>query len=341
MTSLVGLTFRTVASSKMSGNPLLTVSSAVDYGRKPLVHRAVIVGGGLGGLSAAIQLRKIGIDAHVYDKYQRLSGGEGTMISIFPNGCKVLYHADPVILDKEKETAVVHFRKGDETISVNAPLVIGADGIHSITRNILFGAIPPRDNGRTMWRAVIDRSLCTHEALVIGTLASMQNGRTTFIINGVRDKLYWAFSVTDESTEGGTRIRSRDKEEAKERLLKYFEGWDVATHIIQVTDPELILERRVLDVPVLPKWSSGRVVLLGDAVHAVTPSYGQGANLAFEDGLELAKQLATSYDLRNAFEAYERARIPRASIISQKSQSLGTRPTDEFYNWLYTDVPEV
>ncbi|XP_057866511.1 uncharacterized protein LOC131073985 isoform X1 [Cryptomeria japonica] len=408
--------------SLSAGVPSMAVSSTSKSDRKPLVERAVIVGGGLGGLSAAIQLRKMGIDAHVYDKYQRLSGGEGTMISIFPNGCKVLNHADPIILDKMKEVgkidmlslgvtpqgdrvsewrlsshmeetygqpliailwqdalkiladalpeeckhtgyecfnisqgeegATVHFKREDETISIEAPLIIGADGIHSTTRKILFGAVEPRDNGRTMWRAVIDRSLCSHKALVTGTLASMQNGRTTFIINGVKDKLYWALSVTDECTQGETKIRSRSKEEAKERLLKYFEGWDVATHVIQATDPEFILERRVLDVPVLPKWSCGHVILLGanqglpifhhlsDAAHAVTPSYGQGANLAFEDGLELAKQLTISSDLRSAFEAYEKARIPRASIISEKSQSIGVRPTDEFYNWLYTAVPE-
>lgn len=379
--------------------------------RPPLVDKAVIVGGGLGGLAAAIQLRKIGVDAHVYDKYQRLSGGEGTLISVCPNGCKVLHHANPIILDKMKEAgktdmpscainpqgerisewnlsshmeelygqpliaifwqdalrilsdslpedckhtgyecvnisqgeegAIVHFRKGDETVTIEAPLVIAADGVHSTIRRVLFGGITPRDNGRTMWRAIIDGKLCSHKALTMGSFATLQNGRTVFLVNGVQGKLYWAFSVTDEVTQGEARNRSRDQKEAKERLLKYYEGWDVATDIIQATNPELILERRVIDVPVLPKWSCGHVVLLGDAAHAVTPSFGQGANLAFEDGLELAKQLVTSSDLRSAFEAYEKARIPRASIISEKSQSMGVRQTDEFYNWLYTAVPEV
>eukprot|EP01018_Ginkgo_biloba_P018297 Gb_24102 [translate_table: standard] len=257
-----------------------------------------------------------------------------------PNDCKHTGY-DCFDISQEEEGAIAHFRKGDETVSIKAPLVIGADGIHSTVRSVLFGAIKPRDNGRTMWRAVIDGNLCSHKALTIGSLASLQNGHTTFIINGVQQKLYWAFSVTDESTNGEAKIRSRNPEEAKERLLKYFEGWDIATHLIQATDPELILERRVLDVPVLSKWSCGHVVLLGDAAHAVTPSYGQGANLAFEDGMELAKQLATSTDLRSALEAYEKARLPRATIISEQSQSLGVRPTDEFYNWLYTAVPDV
>ncbi|XP_057866515.1 uncharacterized protein LOC131073985 isoform X3 [Cryptomeria japonica] len=372
--------------SLSAGVPSMAVSSTSKSDRKPLVERAVIVGGGLGGLSAAIQLRKMGIDAHMKEvgKIDMLSLGvtpQGDRVSewrlsshmeetygqpliaiLWQDALKILADALPeeckhtgyecFNISQGEEGATVHFKREDETISIEAPLIIGADGIHSTTRKILFGAVEPRDNGRTMWRAVIDRSLCSHKALVTGTLASMQNGRTTFIINGVKDKLYWALSVTDECTQGETKIRSRSKEEAKERLLKYFEGWDVATHVIQATDPEFILERRVLDVPVLPKWSCGHVILLGanqglpifhhlsDAAHAVTPSYGQGANLAFEDGLELAKQLTISSDLRSAFEAYEKARIPRASIISEKSQSIGVRPTDEFYNWLYTAVPE-
>jgi hypothetical protein len=49
----------------------------------------------------------------------------------------------------------------DVTLWEQAPLVIGADGIHSVVRSKLFGSIPPRDNGRTMWRALIDEDLCS------------------------------------------------------------------------------------------------------------------------------------------------------------------------------------
>lgn len=198
----------------------------------------------------------------------------------------------------------------------------------------------------------------------MGTITAMKNGRTMFVINGVHGKLYWAYSLTDESTDGRAKVRSRNPEEAKARLREEFKGWELALQILEVTDPELILERRVLDLPVLPKWISGRVALLGgtsknfvfscpfhvecgilnfedavntlqmkeqfsfsywrsfkfplcrcllasivikqypnftDAAHAVTPALGQGANLAFEDGLELALQLSSASDLRYVF----------------------------------------
>ncbi|CAK9226843.1 unnamed protein product [Sphagnum jensenii] len=375
---------------------------------KPVVDKAVIVGGGLGGLAAAIQLRKIGIDVQVYERNMRMSGGEGALITLFPNGCQVLNMADPQIMAKIREAgiadkvacivdpkngeqesswelnermektygqpsvavlwqnvlnilseavpddckymgyecldvsqdeqeATVHFKRGDEFISVKAPLVIGADGIHSIIRSKLFGLTPPRDNGRTMWRAVIDEHLCSDLALKVGTISATGNGRTIFIINGVGGKLYWAYSLTDESTDGRSKVRSKDAAEMKARLKQEFKGWDLALKILEATDADLILERRVLDIPVLKEWSRGRVVLLGDAVHAVTPALGQGANLAFEDGLELALQLSSASDLRSALEAYEKRRITRAKLVSERTQS--TQRPQSFYDWLYTAIP--
>jgi salicylate hydroxylase len=153
---------------------------------------------------------------------------------------------------------MVEFLFGDQ-----APLVIGADGIHSIIRSKLFGLTPPRDNGRTMWRAVIDEHLCSDLALKVGTISATGNGRTIFIINGVGGKLYWAYSLTDESTDGRSKVRSKDAAEMKARLKQEFKGWDLALKILEATDADLILERRVLDIPVLKEWSRGRVVLLG------------------------------------------------------------------------------
>ncbi|KAG0589666.1 hypothetical protein M758_1G036300 [Ceratodon purpureus] len=390
----------------------VSCSMASDAPAKPLVDRVVIVGGGLGGLAAAIQLRKVGIDAQVYERGGRLTGGEGTLLSLFPNGCKSLNQADPTLVNKvreagradgpalminpvsgdllgswalsermektygqpviailwrnllkilsdtlpdeckhfgyecldvtqDEEGATVHFKKDDETVSIKAPLVLGADGIRSVVRSKTFGDMTPRDNGRTMWRAVIDASLCDHPALRVGTITAVEKGKTMFVINGVGDKLYWAYSLTDESTDGRAKVRSKNLEEAKERLRTEFQGWDLALHILEATDPELILERRVLDLPVLTKWTNGRVAVLGDAAHAVTPALGQGANLAFEDGLELAIQLTTASDLSSALKTYEERRIPRAQIVSARTRATGVAHPQSFYDWLYNETPSI
>ncbi|KAJ7298889.1 hypothetical protein O6H91_Y371200 [Diphasiastrum complanatum] len=222
---------------------------------------------------------------------------------------------------------------------MQAPLVIGADGIHSVVRSSLFGPIKPRDNGRTMWRAVIESNLCTHKLLDTGTIATTANGRTLFVVNGVHGKLYWAFSLTDESSDGRAKLRSKSPLEMKERLLEEFKDWELATHILQATDPNLILERRVLDMPVLHQWTKGNCTLLGDAAHAVTPALGQGANLAFEDGCELAFQLSSSPDLRTALGRYEDGRRARAIRVAEQSQSSVGNRSQDFYDWLYTYNP--
>jgi hypothetical protein len=69
--------------------------------------------------------------------------------------------------------------------------------------------------------------------------------------------------LTDESTDGRSKVRSKDAAEMKARLKQEFKGWDLALKILEATDADLILERRVLDIPVLKEWSRGRVVLLG------------------------------------------------------------------------------
>ncbi|CAK9857825.1 unnamed protein product [Sphagnum jensenii] len=346
----------------------------MDAIRKPVVDKAVIVGGGLGGLAAAIQLRKVGIDAQVYERSTRLSGGEGTIISVCPNGCRALCKADPEILAKlviclQRYTDTGGRRSGEQLTSLEmiehmeetygqpvisilwknalnilsealdddckhmgyecldvlqAPLVIGADGIHSVIRSKVFDPTPPCD---PIWRAVIDEHLCSDLGFKVGSMLAVGNGRGMFVTNGVHGKLYWAFSVTDESTDGRIKVRSKDSAESKARLRQELKGWDVALNILEATDAELILERRVLDLPLLPEWTCGQFALLGDAAHAVMPWMGQGANLAFEDGFELALQLSSASNLRFS------------SLLIYLMWGKTTGFPQSFYDFLYREAP--
>ncbi|CAK9191846.1 unnamed protein product [Sphagnum troendelagicum] len=70
----------------------------------------------------------------------------------------------------------------------------------------------------------------------------------------------------------------------------------------------------------------------------MTPQIAQGANLAFEDGLELALQLSSASDLRCALEAYEKRQIPRAELVCEHSAQGGPIP-ESFIDWLYSEVP--
>ncbi|CAI7746129.1 unnamed protein product [Closterium sp. NIES-54] len=104
-------------------------------------------------------------------------------------------------------------------------------------------------------------------------------------------KLFWACTLIDSADPTVSSARSKGGEEVREKILRAFEGWDVVEQVVKATPPDLILERRVLDLPPLPFWVKGRTALLGDAAHAVTPGLGQGANLAFEDAAQLVECL--------------------------------------------------
>ena len=77
-----------------------------------------------------------------------------------------------------------------------------------------------------------------------------------------------------------------------------------------------IIAHNIFDVRSLPRWHDGRVILIGDAAHAVSPNAGQGASLALEDAMYLAKLLRDCPgDYRTAFERFEQARKPRVERI--------------------------
>lgn len=93
--------------------------------------------------------------------------------------------------------------------------------------------------------------------------------------------------------------------------------------VIAATPAEAILYNDIYDFSPLPQWRRGRVVLLGDAVHATTPNLGQGACMAVESSLALARCLADGKDLRSSLRRYESERMPRTAWITRRSYRLG------------------
>jgi 2-polyprenyl-6-methoxyphenol hydroxylase-like FAD-dependent oxidoreductase len=86
------------------------------------------------------------------------------------------------------------------------------------------------------------------------------------------------------------------------------------SEVIAATEP-LLGPWRIHELVAMPRWSAGRVCLLGDAAHAMSPSAGQGASLALEDALVLAQCLRDVGDARAAFRLFEALRRPRVEAI--------------------------
>jgi 2-polyprenyl-6-methoxyphenol hydroxylase-like FAD-dependent oxidoreductase len=103
--------------------------------------------------------------------------------------------------------------------------------------------------------------------------------------------------------------------------LRRFSGWHepIAT-VAEAAAESAILRNDVYYLDPLPRWSQGRLVLVGDAAHATTPGVGQGAAQAIEDAVVLADRLAGGGDLRGALGEYESIRRPRAEAVLKMSR---------------------
>jgi 2-polyprenyl-6-methoxyphenol hydroxylase-like FAD-dependent oxidoreductase len=110
----------------------------------------------------------------------------------------------------------------------------------------------------------------------------------------------------------------------KAELLHRFQGWHHPIRaLLERTEESAILRNDLHDHDPLRRWSAGRVTLLGDAAHPTTPNLGQGACMAIEDAVVLARCLKETGDLAAALAAYEARRKPRTSAITLRSRRLG------------------
>ncbi|MCE7080925.1 FAD-dependent monooxygenase [Streptomyces sp. ST2-7A] len=195
----------------------------------------------------------------------------------------------------------------------SADVVVGADGVRSTVRGALWPtARGPRYAGYTAWRMVVDEPVDT------GAAGETIGRGERFGVVPLRDGRIYAFA-TARVPEGA---RAPDGERAE--LLRRFGGWhDPVPRLLAAAREETILRHDIHDLPALPRYARGRVVLLGDAAHAMTPNLGQGANQALEDAVTLAALLDTRPDPEEATAAYDAERRPRARRVVALSRRAG------------------
>jgi 2-polyprenyl-6-methoxyphenol hydroxylase-like FAD-dependent oxidoreductase len=225
--------------------------------------------------------------------------------------------------------AVQGYRNDGELVRVSlsdgstlgADLLVAADGIRSAIRQHLLGDGPPQYRGYTSVRGRTLGSRLYPQALVA-------NGRgiQLFVAPVAGNTLYWTAKITappgvwPEKGRGG----------ALRALAEMLAGWhEPLVELITGADPGEITVTDIYDRQPAPRWVDGRVVLLGDAAHPMTPALGQGANMALEDAVVLADTLRSRGaidgrgDVGEALRAYERRRIARTSHVVLLSRRQG------------------
>jgi salicylate hydroxylase len=346
--------------------------------------RIVVIGGGIGGLAAALALLKRGLDVEVHEQAPDLRE-VGAGIQISSNGTRVLFalgleealgrvqalparrvirhwrtgeswnwfdlgavtrerygtphvmlhrgdlhgalagavraiKPDAVKLGRRcaavtvaDDHAQVQFEGGER---VRGAYVIGADGIHSKVRAALFGADKPIFTGAVAWRGLVPMEKLPER------LRQMQGvnwlGPHGHVLHyPVRRGEIMNFISFVERNDW--QIESWVTQGTKDELANDFHGWHSDVHEI-VARIETPYKWAMMVRDAMPRWSKGRVTLLGDACHPTLPFLGQGGVMAIEDGYVVAASLAKHFgDPATALARYEEARRERTAAVVRKS----------------------
>lgn len=343
-----------------------------------MIQRVIVIGAGIGGLCAAIALRRVGIEAVIYEQaeaWQPVGAGLtlwanairalrslGLADAVIPAGSRIeraeirtatgrtLSRSRPGELEQRfgEPTIAIHradlhhillsalpadavhlaarcvaFGQEDEGVSVHfaggrrdrADLLVGADGIHSAIRAQLFPEVVLRYAGYAAWRGVV----ATSEESALGlTSESWGRGSRFGIVRIDRERVYW-FATANASA--GIHLTAAER---KCFLQQRFRGWHSPVDLLLESTPaEAILQNDIYDVPPFQPWGRGRVILTGDAAHPTTPNLGQGACMAIESGVALARCLSRGSDVPESLRRYQAERMPRTAWITEQSRRIG------------------
>ena len=237
-------------------------------------------------------------------------------------------------LDERNNQVTMTFEDGTKA---TADIVVGADGIHSIVRDIIVGPDEPLHKGRIAYRAIFPTALMGGKD--VGPSRTKWWGVDRHIViyytKPDRSEIYLITSVP-EPAEWMTK-ESWSTEGDVNELRKAYEGFHPDVRAVVEACPSChkwaILEREPL-----PRWSQGRVVLLGDSAHPMTPYMAQGAATSMEDAAVLARCLdaVEGDDVATAFKVYEDHRKPRtARIQAISSANTWMKGGNDDTSWLY------
>lgn len=185
---------------------------------------------------------------------------------------------------------------------------MAADGVRSAVRERLFPRVRPRYCGATSWRAVIPDTGSE------GRLVQVWAAGTEFGAVRISEReIYWyGYFHQPEGTVFEDELAA---------AAARFQGWAPwITGLVAATSEDRLMRHDVYHLPDgLATYTRGRVVMVGDAAHAMLPTAGQGASSALEDGVCVGRLVAAGGDLTAALAAFDQARRPRCRQLARLS----------------------
>jgi 2-polyprenyl-6-methoxyphenol hydroxylase-like FAD-dependent oxidoreductase len=345
------------------------------------VKNALIIGGGIGGLSAAIALRKAGVEVDLVEVYRQwnvyhvgivvqgnairamvalgiadqcVAAGfaydglqfldiHGNLLSHIhgihlagPNYPSDLGLARPALHEVLSKAAIAanadvrlgvtftELQQSDDGVFVRFTdgssgkydVVVGADGVNSNVRERLFGADPkPRFTGQGVWRYNVPRPKELTGAVLCMGLAAGKCGFIPLTAKEGYVLLVQAESIDEHIPQDQLAPRFRERLARCTGVMAQLRD--------QIVDSRLVVYRPLKAIFMTKPWHRGRIVLIGDAVHATTPHLGQGAAQAMEDAVVLGELLARDEPLEQLFAAFMHRRFERCKFVFEASLQIG------------------
>jgi 2-polyprenyl-6-methoxyphenol hydroxylase-like FAD-dependent oxidoreductase len=327
-----------------------------------MVHIAII-GGGIGGLTAALALQQYGFQCEVFEQAPALLD-VGAAIAIWPNAMRVLERLRIAEQILEKAGVIEEIRWLDQDgILINHVSIAPAVALHRADlQKTLLHALPQASIhlGNTFVNqtqrsekmiATFANGHSVEADFLIGADGIHSRVRSQFLNDG--DPIYRGYTVwrgisptIPRAISPATAIELHGSGKRFgigpvglgrlgwwasanaaniDDLLRLFEGWyRPVLQLIEATPSSSILKTGAFDRPSSKTWGRGRMTLLGDAIHPTTPNLGQGGCLAMEDAMVLARCFERYGTAEEALRSYERCRYKRTTALSRYSRYYGS-----------------
>ncbi|WP_328688659.1 FAD-dependent monooxygenase [Streptomyces caniferus] len=234
-------------------------------------------------------------------------------------GIRFAYGKRLVAAEETPDGVTAHF--ADHT-SATADILIGADGIRSTVRTVIDPQAPaPEYGGVLSFGGYAD----------VGSDAGVEPGTMYFAFGrafmgywqGADGRLIWFAGLPTDTPPSPSDLARVPAAEWLSRLRDLYAGHVPGERLLRHTGPDdLMVVGRMERMPSVPRWYRGRMVLVGDSVHAPSSSSGQGASLAVESAVELARCLRDLPTHGEAFAAYEALRRPRVEAIGHTAAAV-------------------
>ena len=243
---------------------------------------------------------------------------QNALVDAIPDGVLHL-GARCVGVEQNKSGVTARFEDGREE---RGTVLVGADGARSVVRGEILADDEPRSTGVIGWRSVVPAPTGDFSPDTVTNFLGRGRLAATFPCGG--DLVYWAVAGKDPPAE------TNDPATLKQGLARMLEGSPKYLEtLIDATPAGKILRTEIEDRDPATSWIKGRIVLLGDAAHLTSPFVGQGAGIAMEDAVTLARELALTSGLEDsrmiaeALDSYQDKRIERTSETVLNARKRG------------------